>query len=259
MGARHPWSSTMSQDNASSSVYPGSSVLCEGDSAVPGTGNGGTPAPEGASPGFLRSPSCVRSGDSEGDPGGMRSGTCPGENRCDVQVGPGDGTPDDTLRLQSPDDEEDTGSQHTGPGLSPLRQDDLPPLSPPEQEGSTSPPLSPIVLRQPLIRQGKQECIMEVRAFVQGGRPGLERLRLVLWGIFDTFMIRQHKQQSEILEMCGLSPVNVQVRVSDTTVVDRVSFLIPLDCQSPEWTRSVRSRKDHWCPAPSLPALVSPP
>lgn len=148
------------------------------------------------------------------------------------------------------DDEEETGSQHTGPGLSPVReafeQEDF--------EGTLVMTTRPKIRVWPL--PGVDECVLEVKAFVRGGRPGLERLRLVLFGIFDAFLIREHDEQRMILQKCGLDAVSVQCRVSEELVVDRISFLIPLECQSPAWTRRVRPRFQ--CSSPPWTAPGSP-
>lgn len=131
-----------------------------------------------------------------------------------------------------------TGSQHTGPGLSPRCEGEFP-LEP---DVETQKPPRPIVMwmGRPLIEPGVEECIQEVRAFARGGRPGLERLKLVLSGIFDAFLVDKHDDQRRILQECGLPAVKVQYRATEILVVDRVSFLIPQECQSPAWTRRVR-------------------
>ena len=48
------------------------------------------------------------------------------------------------------------------------------------------------------------ECVAEIRAFIQGGLPGLERLRRVAPTIFRHYGVTDPQQKDAILLQAGL-------------------------------------------------------
>lgn len=59
-----------------------------------------------------------------------------------------------------------------------------------------------------------RECGQEIQAFVNGGLPGLHRLKLVLPNIFKHYCINTKEAKRRILSECSLSPAVVN---SDVT------------------------------------------
>jgi len=51
------------------------------------------------------------------------------------------------------------------------------------------------------------KCTSEIKAFVRGGTPGLDRLRKVLSSVFRHYKVTSRKEQAQILIQCRLFPV----------------------------------------------------
>ena len=58
-----------------------------------------------------------------------------------------------------------------------------------------------------MTRYMSAKCQAEIKAFVRGGTPGLDRLRKVLPSVFRHYKVTSRREQAQILIQCRLFPV----------------------------------------------------
>lgn len=101
----------------------------------------------------------------------------------------------------------------------------------------------------PVIKPGFAECVLEVKAFARGGRPGLERLKRVLPTLFAAFGIREIHERRNVLLAVDLVPLYLS---------GDVTFIIPKEEMSPPaWKKNSRPRLDDLDSALIAPDLES--
>jgi hypothetical protein len=59
---------------------------------------------------------------------------------------------------------------------------------------------------EPYLPPPSPACASEIKVFIRGGVPGLQRLKEVLPTIFKHYGVRHKRQQAEILIGCKLMP-----------------------------------------------------
>lgn len=89
---------------------------------------------------------------------------------------------------------------------------------------------------KPGVKSGFAECVLEVKAFARGGRPGLDRLKRVLPTLFDAFNIPEIFERRNVLLAADLVPLYWN---------GGVSFITPTEEMSPPaWKKNSRPRLD---------------
>ena len=221
--------------STSASTLDGARV-CDGNPAIPESGLRGAAQAEGPAPRLLLVAQSVHDRDAEGDPEAVQSD-------ADERGGSGDlsasaGTPSDNIVLGSlPDEQDDEGlsqdsnaTEKYNGRVSPGTTETVPTQNS-NPEAALGMEVAPDA-EGPLVTPGFDNCVLEVAAFVRGGRPGLERLRAVLKNIYKAHGIVDHQTQTDVLMACNLAPV----------CGDIITFLTPKEHQSPSWTKKSRPR-----------------
>lgn len=111
-------------------------------------------------------------------------------------------------------------------------------LAPPDVQPDVQPDIQPDFKpdSKPGFKSGFAECVLEVKAFARGGRPGLERLKLVLPTLFDAFVIPEMNERRNVLLAADLIPLYWN---------GGVTFIIPKEEMSPPaWKKNSRPRLD---------------
>lgn len=206
--------------------------VCDSDPEVPEAGLRGPEEAERTAPRLLLVAQSVHDRDAEDDPEAVQSDADDGRPSGNLSVSAG--TPSDNIVLGSlPDGDEQGLSQRSGTTEKYTGRVSSGSSDAGSTQNSAAGDVEEVKqLPGSVIIPGFDNCVLELIAFRQGERPGLERLKDVLENIYKAYGITDLEVKRAALIACNLAPIGT----------DKLSFLIPEEHMSPSWTKRSRPR-----------------